>query len=87
MLLDCIFHGKVCFCCVKSLILELIGTEPLQRGQYNDDYLSVIKTIVRKAAKYGIMVILDVHQDVMTDLFCGEGLFLVDLTLYNSSFC
>ncbi|KAG2377959.1 hypothetical protein C9374_008581 [Naegleria lovaniensis] len=57
---------------VIRLYLSWEGTEP-RRGQYNTNYLATLRDIVRQCEKYGIMVILDVHQDVMSDLFCGEG--------------
>ena len=44
-----------------------------KRGQYNETYMEVIKTIVSKAAKYGIYTLLDMHQDVMSPKFCVEG--------------
>lgn len=57
---------------VIRLYLSWEGTEP-KRGQYDTNYLAILKGIIRQCEKYGIMVILDVHQDVMSDLFCGEG--------------
>lgn len=44
-----------------------------KRGQYNETYLDVIKSIASKAAKYGIYTLLDMHQDVMSPKFCVEG--------------
>ncbi|CAI2183335.1 1425_t:CDS:2, partial [Funneliformis geosporum] len=49
-----------------------VGVEP-ERGKYNETYLNIIKSIVDKCSAYGIYVLLDSHQDVMSDLFCGEG--------------
>ncbi|CAG8465215.1 13681_t:CDS:2 [Funneliformis caledonium] len=49
-----------------------VGVEP-ERGKYNETYLNIIKNIVDKCSDYGIYVMLDSHQDVMSDLFCGEG--------------
>nr|CAG8558943.1 2139_t:CDS:2 [Entrophospora candida] len=48
------------------------GVEPVQ-NQYNESYLQVIKGIVDKCNQYGIYVLLDSHQDVMNEKFCGEG--------------
>ncbi|GBB83878.1 hypothetical protein RclHR1_10540004 [Rhizophagus clarus] len=48
------------------------GVEPI-RGKYNETYLKIIKSIVDKCNSYGIYVLLDSHQDVMSDKFCGEG--------------
>ncbi|KAK3237149.1 hypothetical protein CYMTET_52756 [Cymbomonas tetramitiformis] len=49
------------------------GIEPV-RGQYNETYLSVLKSISEKAAAYGIYTILDMHQDILSEKFCGEGI-------------
>ncbi|EDO44690.1 predicted protein [Nematostella vectensis] len=48
------------------------GVEPT-RGKYNETYIEVIKKIVTLSAKYGIYVLLDMHQDVMSRKFCVEG--------------
>jgi len=45
-----------------------------QRGQYNETYIQVIEDIVNKAATYGIYTLLDMHQDVLSPLFCVEGM-------------
>ena len=38
------------------------------------DYLDGIGTIITKAGQYGIYVVLDLHQDLLSSIFCGEGL-------------
>ena len=48
------------------------GAEPV-RGQYNQSYLGLVAGIVRNASDYGIYSLLDMHQDVMSEKFCGEG--------------
>ena len=48
------------------------GIEP-ERGQYNMTYIGVLKSIAQKAAKRGIYTLLDMHQDALTERFCGEG--------------
>ena len=48
------------------------GAEPNQQ-QYNQTYYDTIRSIIDKAYKYGIYTILDMHQDVLTEQFCGEG--------------
>ena len=50
----------------------LAGYVP-ERGQYNETYLEIMKGIVQRAAKYGIYILLDMHQDVMSKKFCVEG--------------
>lgn len=41
---------------------------------YNYTYIEILRTIVRKCNKFGIMVLLDAHQDLFAKQFCGEGL-------------
>lgn len=36
-------------------------------------YLKAIRNISRAAARYGIYTLLDFHQDVLGDRWCGEG--------------
>eukprot|EP01062_Namystynia_karyoxenos_P032379 TRINITY_DN2386_c2_g1_i1.p1 TRINITY_DN2386_c2_g1~~TRINITY_DN2386_c2_g1_i1.p1 ORF type:complete len:542 (+),score=170.39 TRINITY_DN2386_c2_g1_i1:83-1627(+) len=49
------------------------GAEP-ERGQYNATYLRMIKEIAAEAATYGIYTLADMHQDVLSERFCGEGI-------------
>ncbi|PFX24960.1 endoglycoceramidase-like [Stylophora pistillata] len=49
------------------------GLEPT-RGKYNDTYMQVMQRIVSLSAKYGIYVLLDMHQDVFSRMLCVEGL-------------
>ncbi len=65
---------------LQSLGMNLIrlgvmwpGVEP-QRGQYDSAYLDTVEEIVRNSAKYGIYVLVDMHQDVLSEKFCGEGI-------------
>ena len=48
------------------------GVEP-QRGRYNHTYLRKLTHLVTAASQYGIYSLLDMHQDVMSEKFCGEG--------------
>lgn len=48
------------------------GVEPV-RGQYNETYLAVIDKIVSLSAAQGIYSLFDMHQDVLSEKFCGEG--------------
>ncbi|KAI9353226.1 glycoside hydrolase superfamily [Zopfochytrium polystomum] len=48
------------------------GVEPA-RGQFNNTYLDVMKTIVQRCQDAGIYVLLDFHQDGLSEKFCGEG--------------
>merc|ERR1712110_735776 len=49
------------------------GVEPT-RGQYNYSYLAELEKIVNGAARYGIYTLLDMHQDGLSEYFCGEGI-------------
>ncbi|KAI9206222.1 glycoside hydrolase superfamily [Polychytrium aggregatum] len=48
------------------------GVEPW-RGSYNQTYIDVLKQIVARCQEKGIYVLLDMHQDVLSERFCGEG--------------
>lgn len=43
------------------------------RGQYNETYFSTMKTLVQMLAKHDIYVLVDVHQDIFNEKYCGEG--------------
>jgi len=49
---------------------------PPVNGKYEPDqaYLAKAQHIVAEAAKYGIYTLVDFHQDVISEFFCGEGL-------------
>jgi len=59
------------------------GVEPI-KGQYNMIYLNVMKNIVQKLDNYNISVIVEFHQDALSEYFCGEG--LPDWIINNSNF-
>ena len=48
------------------------GVEPSQ-GSYSVDYVRKLKRITQAAAKRGIYTLLDMHQDDLSENFCGEG--------------
>ncbi|KAI9352201.1 glycoside hydrolase superfamily [Obelidium mucronatum] len=48
------------------------GVEPT-KGNYNQTYLDEIAKIVKMCSDAGIYVLLDFHQDVFSEQFCGEG--------------
>lgn len=48
------------------------GIEPV-RGQYNMTYMAILKRLVANAAQHGIYTLLDMHQDDLSEFFCGEG--------------
>ncbi len=49
------------------------GDEPI-RNEFNQTYLDTMSRIIDSAASYGIYTYLDMHQDDMSEKFCGEGL-------------
>lgn len=65
---------------MQSLGLNIIrlgsmwpGVMP-QRGVVNRTYLATMRSIVVEAASYGVSTFLDMHQDVGSRKFCGEGI-------------
>ncbi|KAJ3408031.1 hypothetical protein HDV05_005159 [Chytridiales sp. JEL 0842] len=48
------------------------GVEPV-RGQYNYTYLDTMATIVENLNAAGIYVLIEMHQDALSEKFCGEG--------------
>jgi endoglycosylceramidase len=42
--------------------------------QYNQTYLDQIENIVNELGYRGIYTILDLHQDLLSRYFCGEGI-------------
>ena len=48
------------------------GVEPA-KDQFDAKYLSDVGHIVRLAAEHGIHTILEMHQDLLSEKFCGEG--------------
>jgi endoglycosylceramidase len=62
------------------------GVEP-SRGHIDKTYLQRIKDIVQKLGTYGIYSIIDLHQDVGSRRFCGEGIpeHYVDDMLQNET--
>mmetsp|Transcript_32558 Transcript_32558/g.54897 ORF Transcript_32558/g.54897 Transcript_32558/m.54897 type:complete len:600 (+) Transcript_32558:3-1802(+) len=48
------------------------GLEP-EQGKFSEAYLNKLKEITANAADHGIYTILDMHQDVLSENFCGEG--------------
>eukprot|EP00668_Euglena_longa_P012404 GGOE01014852.1.p1 GENE.GGOE01014852.1~~GGOE01014852.1.p1 ORF type:complete len:511 (+),score=122.33 GGOE01014852.1:140-1534(+) len=61
------------------------GVEPAAPGLYDEAYLQRVVAIVRLAAEHGIHVLADMHQDVLAERFCGEGLPLWAARLANDT--
>lgn len=49
------------------------GAEP-HVGQFNQTYFQQLEQTIQSAASYGIFSLLDMHQDVLSEYFCGEGI-------------
>ncbi|KAJ3013606.1 UNVERIFIED_CONTAM: hypothetical protein HDU68_000623 [Siphonaria sp. JEL0065] len=60
------------------------GVEP-EQGVYNHTYLEELAKIVRYCGNEGIYVLLDFHQDLLNERFCGEGVpfYVVNATTSN----
>ncbi|KAI9197354.1 Endoglycoceramidase [Polychytrium aggregatum] len=58
---------------IIRLAIMWSGVEPDQ-GSYNQSYIDTVKGIVEMCARYGIYVLLDLHQDILSEKICGEGL-------------
>jgi len=57
---------------IIRLGVEWAGFEPV-RDVYDEVYIQKIKDIVEMCDAHGIYVILDMHQDLLSPRFCGEG--------------
>ncbi|RYY86107.1 hypothetical protein EON63_06315 [archaeon] len=57
------------------------GAEPKQ-SLYNETYFDQLRLITQAASKFDIYTILDMHQDVISEVVCGEGVpdWMVDLS-------
>ena len=51
---------------VVRLLLMWEAVEPVQKGQYDQKYLTYIRNIVKKAGEHGIYVLMDFHQDMFS---------------------
>jgi len=49
------------------------GVEAGAQGDYAEEYLDEVETIVRQLGEHQISVVLDLHQDLFSRDFCGEG--------------
>lgn len=65
------------------------GVEP-NEGTINNNYLDTLYNITLELNKHNIYVILDFHQDIISSLFCGEGVpnwfvfkYLDNITINN----
>lgn len=72
--------NEVDFQIMKDLGLNVLrlgtmwpGIEP-EKGKYNMTYVSLLVDMAYNASTYGIYTLLDMHQDVLSEKFCGEGI-------------
>jgi hypothetical protein len=49
------------------------GLQPDSKDEFSSAYAQKVKRIVDAAAYRGIYTLLDMHQDVISENFCGEG--------------
>lgn len=49
------------------------GYEP-ERGIYNETYLNIIEDLVNRSSAHNILSLIDFHQDILNEKFCGEGI-------------
>eukprot|EP00930_Biecheleria_cincta_P018359 TRINITY_DN14328_c0_g2_i1.p1 TRINITY_DN14328_c0_g2~~TRINITY_DN14328_c0_g2_i1.p1 ORF type:complete len:673 (-),score=85.83 TRINITY_DN14328_c0_g2_i1:149-2167(-) len=49
------------------------GVEP-RMGEYNATYLGIMRQIIDDLYSHGIYTVVDLHQDSMSEQWCGEGL-------------
>eukprot|EP00842_Homolaphlyctis_polyrhiza_P001164 jgi/Hompol1/2048/HPOL_002849-RA len=54
------------------LSVSWAGAEP-EQGSFNQSYFQVIRTIIRSCAKHNIFVLIEYHQDLLAEQFCGHG--------------
>ena len=62
------------------------GVEP-KKDWYNQTYLDEMVKIVNAAGQAGIYTLIDYHQDILSEKFCGDGvpIWLMDeLNSYKS---
>lgn len=58
------------------------GVQPSQDA-FSEAYIKKLKYLVDAAAKRGIYTLLDMHQDVLSENFCGEGIIYFILLYYR----
>ena len=49
------------------------GVNPTNATFFNSTYLAQMESIINAAGKYGIVTLVDLHQDLLSSYFCGEG--------------
>lgn len=75
---------------IIRLLVTWEAVEPNAPGVYDRDYLDYLKKVVMLASEYGILVIVDPHQDVWSRFTGGDGApaWTLELVGFNiSKFC
>lgn len=49
------------------------GVQP-RKDFYNETYLDTMQQLINMAGKHGIYTLIDYHQDIMGEIFCGDGI-------------
>lgn len=49
------------------------GVEP-QKDTYNETYLDIMERLINMAGQHGIYTLIDFHQDLIAEKFCGDGI-------------
>ncbi len=57
---------------IVRLGITWAAIEPLE-GKYNDDLISALKEFIEKCAEHNIYVMFDMHQDLFSHYFHGDG--------------
>jgi endoglycosylceramidase len=50
----------------------ILGAETSE-GKYNSTYVNQLSKITDDASKYGIYTLLNLHQEILSEKYCGEG--------------
>lgn len=55
------------------------GVEP-KKDWYNETYLEEMVKFVNELGKHGIYTLVDFHQDIISEKYCGDGVpaWLID---------
>jgi endoglycosylceramidase len=53
-------------------LVSIVGAE-ISEGKYNSTYFNQLSKITDDASKYGIYTLLNLHQEILSEKYCGEG--------------
>jgi len=49
------------------------GAQPKSKDEFDQTYFDVLRGMIQMMKKYNIWALLDCHQDVLSEKYCGEG--------------